>query len=691
MKAKKLADLLKKGDRVAVSNITGREASKVTAVSQAWGSNIVGGWALGKSGERMEGAWGGSIPVFGTFEELAKKLPAEKRPNKIVVYSPPEAVYGEVKEVIAWGKDFTETVFIITEHVSVEVTAKIALLARDAGIDVLGCNTLGMINVHDGVRVGAVGGDDPGESFAPGSVSIFSNSGNMVNTIAAYLKSAGIGTSFGVSTGKDLLILSPLAELLPLALGDGNTKAVVLYVEPGGLYEKAAVEYMERTSFPKPVVVYVAGSIIEGQNISLGHAGAVVEGRMTSAAAKMELFDRYFGVGAFDPQVKYDGSPDARKALSRGIRVNALHHLPQAVSLIYDALRMDRDFHPDKALSLNPWFVNLGGLGKKLPSELILKQGTVIEPYAEQFAKQARARLGKTPSRRNMRNASHASSNDGASAAIYGIPVSRLMTDNTFVQAVILHWLGELPRHDFESKLAEMCLTAALTNGPGTISAQAAKLSASAGNTPNTAMIATLAGIGSVHGGNGKEAALYLLSTFEAADLTDPYDPKHGLDVEKMAMAEAQRFKAQKLAAEDSGTDYMKIPCLGHPVFRNDPVNYDPRERVISAYMKENGLYNIFLHFYHALARALKEVGAVSKVLAVNVDAAIACVWLGICWNALKEKRITIARATDAAFLSFALGRVAGGAGEFLDHQDHGSDMDMRVPVDECTALTKPR
>ena len=42
-------------------------------------------------------------------------------------------------------------------------------------------------------------------------------------------------------------------------------------------------------------------------------------------------------------------------------------------------------------------------------------------------------------------------------------------------------------------------------------------------------------------------------------------------------------------------------------------------------------------------------------------------------------------------FVAFALGRVAGGAGEFLDHQDFGTDMDMRIPARACKSLTRPR
>ncbi len=39
---------------------------------------------------------------------------------------------------------------------------------------------------------------------------------------------------------------------------------------------------------------------------------------------------------------------------------------------------------------------------------------------------------------------------------------------------------------------------------------------------------------------------------------------------------------------------------------------------------------------------------------------------------------------------AFALGRVAGGASEYFDHSDFGQPMDMRIPVDQCAALTPP-
>jgi succinyl-CoA synthetase alpha subunit/citrate synthase len=688
MRAKKLSDLLKKKDRVAVSNITGREASKVCAETMKYSPNIVGGWALGKAGQNIHTS-GGPIPVFATYKNMMQNLPADKKPNKIVIYSPPGAVYGEVKEVVEYSRGIVETIFVITEHVSIEVTAKIHQICKDANIDLIGCNTLGMINVYDHVRVGAVGGDTPEESFRPGSVSIFSNSGNMVNTIATYLKASGMGISYGVSTGKDTLILTPMKELLPLAERDPNTKIVVLYVEPGGVYEQEAIDFMIKKKFSKPVVVYVAGMIAEKHTVSLGHAGAVVEGAATTATAKMKAFDEYFGNEPFDPKTNYKKMTNAASSLKKGIRVNTLHDVAKAVGVIADALNIERNYSDVQELHLNPWFVNLKKLKGKIPEDMMLEVGDIPENLAIQFKKHESSKLGITMNRVSMKNSSHASSNDGAVPRIYGYSLMDLMEKRSFVSSIILYWTGELPRTEFEEKLAEMTFIAALTNGPGTISAIGAKTSTSAGNMPNTAMIGTLASIGLTHGGNGAKAVSFLLDVFKDEEIDDPYDCN--IDIKSIAKRVADDFKAKKEAAKEASLDYEKIPCLGHPVFNKADVNYDPREVVIYNYMKEQGKINIFLEFYHELTRAMKDNGTARRVFAVNVDGAIASVWLGICWRHLREKTMTLERAIDIPFIAFALGRTAGGAGEYLDHKDYGTGMDMRVPVKECKSFNKPR
>ena len=690
MKAVQLSDLLKSGDRIAVSNITGREARGVSIASQQYCRNIVGGWALGKGGQTIDVPGQEPIPVYSTVEELMESLPKKHRPNKVIVYSPPSAVYGEVKGVVEHRNGSIETVFIITENVSIEVSARIAQLCGQANIDVLGCNSLGVINTRDAVRAGAVGGDSPAGSFIAGSATIISNSGNMVNTMASYLANAGLGTSFGISTGKDVLILTPIKDLLELALKDDNTKIIVVYVEPGGLYEKEAIEMLAGLTSVKPIIAYVTGGILDTRELSLGHAGAVVDGGQTTAAAKMKLFDDYFGIGPFERGRRYHKTTELLDSLSRGMRITSLHHLPAAAGLICDRLGIQRDFKRPRQFRLNPWFVDYKHLGKTLPTRQLLHAGTIPKPYRSQLKALMSATLGVVPARRDMRNTSRVSSNDGKETRIYGYSLTNLMRTGSFASSLILSWTGEQPR-DFEAVLVEKCLIAALSNGPGTISAQGAKLSAAAGNAPNTAMIATLASIGQVHGGNGRRAVEYLLGIFRDVELDDPFDSDHGLNLACLAKKEVARFAKIRADAKEAGTEYDRIPCLGHPVFNKEAVNFDPRERAIAEYLDEQGICNVFLDFYHLLAARLKDVGIARNVWAVNLDGAIASITLGICWRALKERRMTVQRACDIALLMFAVGRSAGSAGEFLDHQDHGSPMDMRIPVSECVSLTRPK
>lgn len=681
MRAKTLSDLLRKGDRVAVSNITGREAGKVTEVSQRYAANIIGGWALGKGGAAIPVESQVSLPVFADYVDLLEHLPPARHPNKIIIYSPPEAVYGEIKNVVKAAAG-VETVFIITEHVSIEVSAKIHHLCQAENIDVIGGNTLGVINATEHVRVGAVGGDAPEETFHPGSATIISNSGNMVNTMASYLYGAGIGTRFGISTGKDQLILTPLRDLLELSLHDELTQVIVLYVEPGGLYEQVAVRWMQEVDFPKPIVVYVGGAIADERNLSLGHAGAVVEGAGTRARDKKELFDAYLGVPPFLSGTAFTRPP------ARGLRIQTLHDLPEAVRVLYDVLQRERDYRHYRTLQLNPWLKNMGKLGTRLPPALVLSEGTAPSPYKEQLEQFHKTQFGRMTTRRDMRNASHASSNDGATPRIYGHSVLRLMESHSFAHSLILAWTGYPPTRPFEPELVEKALIAAVTNGPGTMSAKAAKLSASAGNSPHTAMIATLATIGDVHGGNGKEAVAFLIDAFANSALTDPYEPACRDLVHQKAKQVAVETLRAKRSATEQDVAFQRVPCLGHPVYRNDEVNYDPREQVIVRRLEQMQVYHAFLDFYHQLAAVLRAVGVTRNVLAVNVDAVIACVWLGVCWPLLCEKRITVDRAQQIAMAAFALGRAAGGVSEYFDHHEFGQPMDMRLPVSECVALT---
>ena len=112
-------------------------------------------------------------------------------------------------------------------------------------------------------------------------------------------------------------------------------------------------------------------------------------------------------------------------------------------------------------------------------------------------------------------------------------------------KASITSFLTLLGRQPSESELYEfqVLLGLIITNGPGTISAQGSKgaVSADGPEQPqrvqvNKGFIGFLTHTGFAHGGNGFEAAAFLIEHFKDAGLKDPADKNHGLDLEAMAL-----------------------------------------------------------------------------------------------------------------------------------------------------------
>ncbi len=392
-----LEEMVTKKSRVCVINIQGGESRKVTPVSHEYsGGNVVAGVQYGREGV-METELG-EIPVYPSVREVMK---AGHSFDVGVIYLPPSAVSQAVSELVSFNHDL-KRIIIITEKVSTADSRNIRFLCQEAGVDVIGCNCLGVANAWDHVRIGgALGGDKPEETLRQGSVAIHSNSGNFTTTIGEYLRTAGFGISTAVSSGKDVYIHFALPEFLYAAQNDPRTKAVALYVEPGGYYEKTALDWIRRRKFGfnKPIVVCVTGRWKKDISRSCGHAGALA-GSGDDAESKEDWFDEYFGVPVFDPE-----NPKVSK---RGVRVESIQAFPQAMQAVYEEIGEELDFESSGDLSLKLW---LSDNFMPIPADLDLPVVTPLSPYGEQMDS-VKKQVGAQPLRQNMRNASGASRMD---------------------------------------------------------------------------------------------------------------------------------------------------------------------------------------------------------------------------------------------------------------------------------------
>jgi succinyl-CoA synthetase alpha subunit len=268
--------LLNKDTTFIVQGITGREAVNLTRECLDYGSKVVGGVTPGRKGREVHG-----VPVFDTVAQAVENHGGPIDGSVVTV--PP-----------AFTKDAV-------------------LEAIENGIKLIGPNCLGLI-VPDVCKMGGIGGPakDAAKAYAPGPVGVMSRSGGMTTEISSSLTQAGLGVSTAVSIGGDAIIGSAYAELMPYFEADEETKAIVIYTEPGGRMEAQLSEWVAEHDSRLPIVAFMAGKFMDDEEMkgmSFGHAGTIVEGKEDTATEKIARLEAA-GIRVVE---RIDEIPDAVK------------------------------------------------------------------------------------------------------------------------------------------------------------------------------------------------------------------------------------------------------------------------------------------------------------------------------------------------------------------------------------------
>jgi succinyl-CoA synthetase alpha subunit len=266
--------------KVIIQGITGREAASFTRDMLDYGTRVVAGVTPGKGGQQVHG-----VPVHDTVRQAVREEPARAS----VISVPPRMVLGAALEALENG---IELLVIVTERIPRKDVVEILETARASRARVIGPNTLGIISPGS-VKLGMAGGPigDVKKAYMPGPVGIASRSGGMTTEIANLLTTHGIGQSTCVSIGGDPIVGSNFLDLIPLFDQDPETKAVVLFCEPGGVVEENLAKLAAAGEVSVPIVAFVAGRFVDAMpGVRFGHAATIVEGERGSAAGKIEAF-----------------------------------------------------------------------------------------------------------------------------------------------------------------------------------------------------------------------------------------------------------------------------------------------------------------------------------------------------------------------------------------------------------------
>jgi succinyl-CoA synthetase alpha subunit len=295
--------LLSKETTFIVQGITGREAVNLTRECLDYGSKIVGGVTPGRKGREVHG-----VPVFDTVAQAVENHGGPIDGSVVTV--PPAFTKDAVLEAILNG---IKLIVIVTERIPRRDVAQMVELANIEGARIIGPNCLGLI-VPEVCKMGGIGGPakDAAKAYAPGPVGVMSRSGGMTTEISSSLTQAGLGVSTAVSIGGDAIIGSTYAELMPYFEADEQTRAIVIYTEPGGRMEAQLSEWVAEHSSRLPIVAFMAGKFMdddEMKGMSFGHAGTIVEGVEDTATEKIARLEAA-GIRVVE---RIDQIPDAVK------------------------------------------------------------------------------------------------------------------------------------------------------------------------------------------------------------------------------------------------------------------------------------------------------------------------------------------------------------------------------------------
>jgi acyl-CoA synthetase (NDP forming) len=139
--------------------------------------------------------------------------------------------------------------------------------AREAGIHIIGPNTMGIINPH--IRFYCTGSHVRPE---PGTTSMVAQSGNMGNQLLAFAEMQGIGIRSFCGSGNEAMIT--IEDYLDAFEVDELTETVMLYIESvkngRRFYESAS-----RVGQKKPIVLLKGGQTSAGIKAAASHTGAM--------------------------------------------------------------------------------------------------------------------------------------------------------------------------------------------------------------------------------------------------------------------------------------------------------------------------------------------------------------------------------------------------------------------------------
>ena len=208
------------------------------------------------------------------------------------------------------------------------------LLEAAGSMRILGPNTIGLVNITDGVVLSPSGALEM-DHFPAGAVGVVSQSGGILGALLSRAAARGIGLSKLVSTSNEVDL--ELADFIDWLVDDEATKVIALYIETVRDAARFRAAALRAARAGKPIVAFKIGRSEAGAKAAVSHTGAL--------AGADRMYDALFRQAGIIRAQRFDDLLDIPAALAtgralRGTRVAILTSTGGAGTLVSDELGM---------------------------------------------------------------------------------------------------------------------------------------------------------------------------------------------------------------------------------------------------------------------------------------------------------------------------------------------------------------
>ncbi|MFJ8063963.1 acetate--CoA ligase family protein [Psychrobacillus sp. NPDC096426] len=185
-----------------------------------------------------------------------------------------ECIEKDVRNILLFSSGFAE----IGES-GKKIQDEVAKIALENNVRIIGPNSVGCLNVKEGIPMGFATSLESTNGFKSGNIGLVSQSGALGFSVFGMAQERDLGFSYVVNTGNEMGITT--LDTMEFMLEDEDTKVIGAYIEgvPNG---RQLIDIAKRArELKKPLIILKSGNSVIGREAALSHTASLAGSKET--------------------------------------------------------------------------------------------------------------------------------------------------------------------------------------------------------------------------------------------------------------------------------------------------------------------------------------------------------------------------------------------------------------------------